>query len=228
MAESRIYIPLWNKLFKKYKKVSTTLMKPGNFYKIEVYKYSDPAQTKVLAGLDTTFIFLIGKFLQNTEKGIHYYFPAIKLKNVNPRNFFMALEPAIDSINEEKIDEAEEFRLLLRQFPLDGKPLFSLIKKKKLVYEGNYREYKMASIRSVEKLELDKEYIKTKLIRGYSNEKKLEEEKKLQEPKETPQELKKEENVEKILKQREINLQPPPQSIEQKIEVVNQASQPNT
>ncbi len=229
MAESRIYLSLWEKLFKQTKKVSTTIMKPGNFYKIQVYKYADPAVTKTLAGIDTAFIFLIGKYKGTDEKGKpHYYLPALKLKHINPRNFFYALETATDSINEEKIDKAEEFRLLLRQFPLDGRPLFTLLKKKPLIYEGNYREYKMISIRSVEELQLDKEYLKTKMIRGYSNEKKIEEEKKLEKPKESPEKLKKEEKVEKILKQKEINLEPQPKTIIEKIDVINQASQPNT
>ena len=228
MAESRIYLALWGKLFKQSKKVSTTIMKPGNFYKIQVYKYADPVVTKTLAGVDTAYIFLIGKYKGKDEKGLpHYYFPALKLKHINPRNFFTALDAATDSISEKKIDESEEFRLLLRQFPLDGKPLFTILKKKPLIYEGNYREYRMASIRSVEELEIDKEYLKIKMIRGYSNEKKIEEEKKLDKPKETPQELKKQEKVEKILKQKEINLEPQPKSIVEKIEVVNQASQPN-
>lgn len=229
MAESRIYLSLWGKLFKNTKKVSTTIMKPGNFYKIEVYKYANPAITKTLAGIDTAFIFLIGKFKGKDEKGMpHYYFSALKLKHINPRNFFFALESATDSISEEKIDESEEFRFLLRQFPLDGKPLFTILRKKPLLYEGNYREYKMVSIRSVEELELDKEYIKTKMIRGYSNEKKIEEEKKLDKPKETPQELKKQEKVEKILKQKEINLETQPTGIAEKIDVINKASNPTT
>lgn len=229
MAESRIYLSLWGKLFKNTKKVSTTVMRPGNFYKIQVYKYAEPSVTKTLAGLDTAYIFLIGKYRGKDEKGMpHYYFPALKLKHVNPRNFFYALEAATDSINEEKIDESEEFRLLLRQFPLDGKPLFTILKKKPLIYEGNYREYRMASIRSVEELIIDKEYLKVKMIRGYSNEKKIEEEKKLQKPKESPEKIRKEEKVENILKQKEINLQPQPTDIIQKIDVVNQSSQPNT
>ncbi len=181
MAESRIYLPLWGKLFKTSRKVSTTIMKPGNFYKIQVYKYADPSQTKVLAGLDTTYIFLIGKFRGKDEKGmIHYYFPALKLKHVNPRNFFYALEAATDSISEQKIDEAEEFRFLLRQFPLDGKPLFTILKKKPLIYDGNYREYKMASIRSVEEVEVPKSYMNSKMIRGYTNKGKSDEENKLE------------------------------------------------
>ncbi len=229
MAESRIYLPLWGKLFKTSRKVSTTIMKPGNFYKIQVYKYADPSQTKVLAGLDTTYIFLIGKFRGKDEKGmIHYYFPALKLKHVNPRNFFYALEAATDSISEQKIDEAEEFRFLLRQFPLDGKPLFTILKKKPLIYDGNYREYKMASIRSVEEVELTKSYIKSKMIRGYTNKEKIDEEKKLEKPKQTPQELKKEEKVEKIIKQKEINLETQPTGIAEKIDVINKASNPTT
>ena len=215
MATSRIYLKEWSNLIKSGKKVSSAAMRPGNFYKIIVYKYSDPKQTKVLSGLSTAYIFLIGKFRAKDEDGmLHYYFPAIKLKHVNPGKFFEALKMAVDDVNEEEINEAEEFKNLLRKFPLDGKPLFNILKKKPLVYDGNYREYRLASVRSVEELEIDKEYIKVKLIPGYSNEKKLEEEKKLDKPKESPEKAKKEEKIEKVQRQREINLEPPITKIE--------------
>ena len=173
MAEKGIYIKDWEKLIKKHTKISRNQMHPLNFYKIVVYRYSDPKQTKVLAGMDTTYIFLLGKFVDKL-----YYLPAIKLKHVKPYRFFEALKLALAPLTEEIIDESPEFRFLLRKFPLDGKPLFEMIKKKFLVYDGNYREYKMTSIQSVELVEFDKEYIKSKLLPNYPHPPKSIEEKK--------------------------------------------------
>jgi hypothetical protein len=67
-------------------------------------------------------------------------------------------------VNEEKINELEEFRFLLRTFQADGAPIFNVLKKKPLIYEGNYREYKMTSIKSVEILTIDKEYLRDKFL----------------------------------------------------------------
>jgi hypothetical protein len=53
---------------------------------------------------------------------------------------------------------------LLRTFKADGEPIFNVLKKKPLLYEGNYREYKMTSIKSVEILTIDKEYLRDKFL----------------------------------------------------------------
>ena len=163
MATNRIFTPKWTNIITGLKPIAHGMMKPGNFYKVVVYKYADPSQTKVLAGLDTAYIFLIGRF---TDKKV--FFPSIKLKHVNPELFFDSLRLTLDNVSEQSIDELEEFRLLLRKFPNDGKPLFNILKRKPLIYEGNYREYKMTSIKSVELIEIDKEYLKDKFLPGYN------------------------------------------------------------
>ncbi|NDB28961.1 hypothetical protein EB169_05540, partial [archaeon] len=123
MATNRIFTPKWTNIITGLKPIAHGMMKPGNFYKVVVYKYADPSQTKVLAGLDTAYIFLIGRF---TDKKV--FFPSIKLKHVNPELFFDSLRLTLDNVSEQSIDELEEFRLLLRKFPNDGKPLFNILK----------------------------------------------------------------------------------------------------
>jgi hypothetical protein len=161
MATNRVFNKQWENIITGYKTIPHGMMKPGNFYKVVVYKYADPAQTKVLAGLSTAYIFLIGRF---TDKKV--FFPSIKLKHVNPEIFFNGIRLALDNINEDSINESEEFRLLLRKFPNDGRPLFNMIKTKKTIYDGNYREYKMTSIKSVELITIDKEYLRDKYLPG--------------------------------------------------------------
>ncbi len=163
MAVNRVFTKQWENIITDLKTIPHGMMKPGNFYKVVVYKYADPKQTKVLAGLDTSYIFLIGRF---TDKKV--FFPSIKLKHVNPELFFNGIRTAFDNVSEESINESDEFRMLLRTFPTDGKPLFNIIKTKPIIYEGNYREYKMTSIKSVELVTIDKEYLKDKLLPGYN------------------------------------------------------------
>ena len=169
---NRIFTNQWGNIISGVKQIPHGMMKPGNFYKIVTYRYADPAQTKVLSGLNTSYIFLIGRF---TDKKV--FFPSIKLKHVNPEKFFDAIRLALDNVSEDGINNAEEFRFLMRKFPNDGKPLFQMLKRKPLIYEGNYREYKMTSIKSVELVEIDKEYLKDKFLPGYNTSKKIEERK---------------------------------------------------
>jgi len=164
MATNRVFTPKWTNIITDLKPIAHGMMKPGNFYKVVVYKYADPSQTRVLSGLNTAYIFLIGKFI---DKKV--FFPSIKLKHVNPELFFDSLRLTLDNVSEQSIDESEEFRFLLRKFPIDGKPLFNILKRKPLIYEGNYREYKMTSIKSVELITLDKEYLKDKFLPGYNS-----------------------------------------------------------
>jgi len=170
MINKQLYIQKWDNIIISLKPIPHSMMKPGNFYKIVVYKYVDPPQTKVLAQLDTTYIFLIGRFV---DKKV--LFPSIKLKYVNPEKFFDSIRLAMDNVTEESINSAEEFRRLLMKFPNDGKPLFNIIKRRPLVYPGNYREYKMTSIKSVELIEIDKEYLKDKFLPGYNTTQKIKE-----------------------------------------------------
>lgn len=159
MATSRIFTPQWDNIISDRKTIAHGLMKPGNFYKVIVYKYAADGKTRTLTGLSTSYIFLLGKYIDKQVR-----FPAIKLKHVNPEQLFTAIKPLMGPIDEEKINELEEFRFLLRQFQADGAPIFNVLKKKPLIYEGNYREYKMTSIKSVEILTIDKEYLRDKFL----------------------------------------------------------------
>jgi hypothetical protein len=171
MATSRIFTSQWDNIITGFKPLAHGMMKPGNFYKVVVYKYAADGKTRTLTGLDTAYIFLIGRFVDKQVR-----FPAIKLKHVNPELFFDALKPAINQpVTEDKIIDAynlEEFKFLLRKFPSDGAPLFDILKRKPLIYRDNYREYKMTSIKSVELITIDREYVSDKLMPGANTSKK--------------------------------------------------------
>lgn len=159
MPNSRIFTSQWDNIISDRKTIPHGMMKPGNFYKVVVYKYAIDGKTRALSGVNTSYIFLIGRFVDK-----QVIFPAIKLKHVNPEQFFTALKPTMVALKEEVINEAEEFRFLIRKFQADGAPVFNVLKRKPLVYEGNYREYKMTSIKSAELLEIDKEYLRDKFL----------------------------------------------------------------
>ena len=126
-----------------------------------------------LSGTKTAYVFLIGKFTNGGKK----YFAAIKLKNVNPLYFFndikLILSPTpstaklIDeAFNDEEDTSNDEFRKLLKNTGTDGKGIFSAIKQKGRIYEGNYREYIVSSVKSVSYLTIDPEFLKTVLTKN--------------------------------------------------------------
>jgi hypothetical protein len=174
MATSRVFTKQWDNIITKFKPIAHGMMKAGNFYKVVVYKYAVDGQTRTLTGLSTSYIFLIGRFVDKQVR-----FSAIKLKHVNPENFFDALNPALrlPITKNEILDSSnlEEFRMLLRKFPADGSPLYEILKRKPLVYKDNYREYKMTSIKSADLITIDMEYLNDKLLPG-SNTSKREQE----------------------------------------------------
>jgi hypothetical protein len=174
MATSRVFTKQWDNIITNFKPLAHGMMRPGNFYKVVVYKYAADGKTRTLTGLSTSYIFLIGRFVDKQVR-----FPAIKLKHVNPELFFDALRPAMaQPITESEILDSvnlEEFRMLLRKFPADGSPLYQILKRKPLVYTDNYREYKMTSIKSVDLITIDMEYLKDKLLPGANTTKKAEE-----------------------------------------------------
>lgn len=170
MENGRNFLTQWKKVFMVSEKTSANILKPGNFYKINVYEYVDGV-TKSLSGANETYIFLIGKFSQNKKN----YVSALKLKGIDPKLFFEYIKLFIRSnpLTEEKINDTykntktnrnNEFSELLKNIQPDGKNLFSIFKSKKNCMEG-YREYISTHIRSIEYLDVNPEYLKIKLTK---------------------------------------------------------------
>jgi len=164
---ARGFITEWKTLIANSVPIAAARIKPGNFYKINVYQYSD-GKTRSLSGQTTSHVFVIGKFTKDKET----YIAALKLKGVSPEWFFTDIKSAmkfkpltekqIDMVSEAHSEDLDEFRHLLLKFPMDGRPLFSIIKRKRRIYEGNYREYKFKSIRSIEYIDIFSNYLKSK------------------------------------------------------------------
>ena len=167
-VSKRLFISNWSSIIDAQKPINVNMMRPGNFYKIDIYKYADGV-TRDLSGVKTTHIFFIGKFRQGKDQ----YVAALKLANVNPEYFFTDIKQAFKfkPLTEEKISEVQEeyehkldqFRKLLLSFPMDGRNLFAIVKQKKRIYQDNYREYKLDSIKKSEYLSISESYLVSKL-----------------------------------------------------------------
>lgn len=178
MQLNKNFLMAWKCLFVTEQKISATSLKPGNFYKINVYEYSDGV-TKNLTGPNTAFIFYIGKFLKNGKQ----YAAAFKLKNNDPKLFFEYIKPMLkfNPLTDKKIDEVyshskgntnDEFSKLFKKIQPDGKNIFLTLKNKSGVIES-YREYIVGSIQSVAYLDVDPEYLKIKFSKESKSPKNL-------------------------------------------------------
>lgn len=173
MANNRLFVGEWSKVFLTKAKESSPNNKvnPGNFYKIEVYKYTDGV-TRTLSGIKTAYVFIIGKYTRNKQN----YYSALKLSHVDPKHFFNDIKLMFSNIpiTSKKIDEVyggkdsnrqDQFSDLLKKIPKDGSNLYSVLKNKKRIFEGNYREYILTSIKSIKYLDVDPNYLKATITK---------------------------------------------------------------
>ena len=159
----RNYNRQWENLIVKELNRPKTMMKQGNFYRLEVYKYADEKiGTKRLVGIDTCFVFIIGRFVRDG----HNWLASIKLKQVNPDAFFEGIKRACKPLANKDFDEWESwnFKDFMKKYPADGKPLFEYLKTKPRIYRDTYREYKLASIKDCNEVVFNIEYLKTWLV----------------------------------------------------------------
>ena len=159
----RNYNRQWENLIVKELNRPKTMMKQGNFYRLEVYKYADEKiGTKRLVGIDTCFVFIIGRFVRDG----HNWLASIKLKQVNPDAFFEGIKRACKPLANKDFDEWESwnFKDFMKKYPADGKPLFEYLKTKPRIYRDTYREYKLVSIKDCNEVVFNIEYLKTWLV----------------------------------------------------------------
>jgi hypothetical protein len=159
----RNYNRQWENLIVKELNRPKTMMRQGNFYRLEVYKYADEKiGTKRLVGIDTCFVFIIGRFVKDG----HNWLASIKLKQVNPDAFFEGIKRACRPLANKDFDEWESwnFKDFMKKYPADGKPLFEYLKTKPRIYRDTYREYKLVSIKDCNEVVFNIEYLKTWLV----------------------------------------------------------------
>ena len=159
----RNYNRQWENLIVKELNRPKTMMRQGNFYRLEVYKYADEKiGTKRLVGIDTCFVFIVGRFVRDG----HNWLASIKLKQVNPDAFFEGIKRACRPLANKDFDEWESwnFKDFMKKYPADGKPLFEYLKTKPRIYRDTYREYKLVSIKDCNEVVFNIEYLKTWLV----------------------------------------------------------------
>lgn len=153
MAFTRQYV----KFLRPEVRVSKSLIRPRNIYRISTYKTGDPP-TKV--GDDARYVFVIGRVADK----IH----AIRLNNIRPLNFIEFINRLRDKRIPIKSDQALEE--LLKTFAKDGKILFeSYIKNNPKVYSSqlaNYRTYSLENITNCWEIRFEEDFLKNLFSEG--------------------------------------------------------------
>jgi hypothetical protein len=147
----------YNQLIAASDKVSKSLIKPKNIYKITTYKYID-GTTKTLTGTDTALVFVTG--MTPDRKTIS----CIKLTLIRPQIFFNWLNKLFKKgLSEEDFKDNMELNELLIKTDKAGQAIFNSFIRGSQLYkqsETPYRTYTMTGIKNIENV-----FFKTELLK---------------------------------------------------------------
>lgn len=147
----------YNQLISSSDRISKSLIKPKNIYKITSYKYID-GTTKTLAGVDTSIVFVTG--ISPDRKVI----TGIKITLIRPDIFFNWLRKLfLKGLTEESFKDNLELSEVLIKSDNQGKAIFNSFIKGSTLYrqsESPYRTYTMAGIKNIESV-----FFKTELLK---------------------------------------------------------------
>jgi hypothetical protein len=126
------YYNQYIQFLKPEKRVSASLIRPLNIYRITTYGNGNPP-TKV--GMEYRYVFATGIW----QRKLHGF----QFNEINPIHFIRFLDKIIDK--RKKVTLTTELKDIIKKFPLHGRPLFeAYLKRSPMIYgEGlrNYRTY---------------------------------------------------------------------------------------
>jgi hypothetical protein len=142
-------------LIESENKLGKALIRPGNIYRIMVYKYADGV-TKSLSGPSSALIFAIGIY----DKQLF----CLKLSEIKPEKFFKWLKKVfLKNLTDENVDTSEHLMELLVKADKSGKKLYSSYVKPSTIAKGPtnpYRTYNIRGITIVQEVKIKKEILK--------------------------------------------------------------------
>lgn len=145
------YTRQYKSFLKPEKRISKSLIKPRNIYRITTYKGGTPP-TK--SGENARYVFVVGI----VGGKVH----CIKLNDIKPLDF----TNFINKLRDKRIPIGSDqmLMLLLKKFSVDGKALFeSYIKNNSKIYSSslkNYRTYLLDSIQNVYEIRFEEDFLR--------------------------------------------------------------------
>jgi hypothetical protein len=131
------YYNRYVEFLKPEKRISSSLIRPLNIYRITTYAGGDPP-TKV--GLNYRYVFATGIW----EYKLHCF----QFNEINPVYFIDFLNKIIDK--RKTIGPTTELKDIVKKFPLSGKPLFeAYLKRSPRIYGTGLRNYRTYFIKEI-------------------------------------------------------------------------------
>ena len=149
------FVLRYKPLFEGETKISKSLIKPRNMYRIVHYEYVD-GTNKILSGPHTSYVFAIGIF----EKKLH----CLKITEVLPDRFFRWFKTVFQkSVNEKRIDEAKQLSDIIVRTNITGNTMYNTYIGGKQIMnpkQNPYRTYLLSGILQVSEIRFKKEVLK--------------------------------------------------------------------
>lgn len=149
------FVQQYNKIIESEKKVSKSLVRPRNIYKITSYEYVDGTK-KTLSGPETAIIFVFGIY---DKKLI-----GLKITEIKPEDFFRWLKKLfLANLTEEVISESKKLEELLLAGDRAGSNIYESYVKNKRIGATNkelYRTYNITGVKQISEVIIKKDYIK--------------------------------------------------------------------
>jgi hypothetical protein len=144
------YYNQYIQFLKPERRISNSLIKPLNIYRISTYNNGNPP-TK--SGSNYRYVFATGIW----ENKLHCF----QFNEIKPSDFIEFLNRIIDK--RKKITESTTLRDVVKKFPLHGRPLFTrYLKTSPNIYGRglrNYRTYHISEIRYVYLVQFEQEVL---------------------------------------------------------------------
>lgn len=149
------FVQQYNNIIESEKKVSKSLVRPRNIYKITSYQYVDGTK-KSLSGPETAIIFVFGIY---DKKLI-----GLKITEIKPEDFFKWLKKLfLANLTEEVILESSKLEELLVIGDKAGSRIYESYVKNKRIGSTNkelYRTYNITGVKQISEVIIKKDYIK--------------------------------------------------------------------
>jgi hypothetical protein len=148
------FVQEYFKIIESQKKVSKSLVRPRNIYKITTYEYVDGTK-KSLSGPETSIIFVFG---------IHdKKFIGLKITEIKPEDFFKWLKKMfLTNLTESIISDSKMLDELLIIGDKSGSTIYDSFVKNKKIGPSNkelYRTYNISGVKQISQINIKKDYI---------------------------------------------------------------------
>lgn len=156
----RTYIKLYDPLIERERRISKSLIRPRNLYRISSYLNTE-GEVQSMGGIKSSLFFATGIY----EGKLH----GLKISEIKPEYFFEWFSKIVDydKRNEDSINEMQELEDIVIMTDRGGKRLYEGFVKPSPVlkrFGTPFRTYNMDGLKYISKVYFKKDILKSKII----------------------------------------------------------------